>query len=422
MSVSLVSGLSQILILSYLSHRIAPAALGAIAMMNVCIYFATALQDFGIASFQVQLKNLSPSDQTVLLVLNLVQGLLVASILYICIPWIVSFYNMPQLEIMLLWCCVLVLINGLCVVHQSSLIKELRLVTLAKLEMFCKLAGIALTWYLVAQQPDNLNAIILGLIFSALLKTILLWSLKDTRLTFAIPKDFRLIRQAFHYGCWQFGSQQLSLVRAQSDQIIVGKLLGMETLGIYSLAREIIQYPARFTQPVLHRLLLPRFVQLGESNQKLLEKSLYYSLWFHCFIYSILALCSGVIVQMLLPEHYSKVAILLCLFSLGSIVRPNGQILVPFIQANGIVRKELYWNMITTVLWCVSLISLFMFFDFFAAVWISSILQILISLSAFCFLTNRDLQSCFKVFTKISYRPIAITFVFSVIGLMILPF
>lgn len=417
---SLLSGLSQIIVLSYLSHQIDPAALGAIAMMNICIYFATSLQDFGVSSFQVQLKTLTTADHTVLLGLNILQGLLVAILLYGAIPFIVTFYQMPSLATLLQWCCLLIVINGLYSVNQASLIKQLKLVSLAKTELISKIAGIALTWYLIVQQPDNLNAIILGYLCSALLKTLLLWSLSDSRIRFTAPRDFHLVRQAFHYGCWQFGSQQLSLMRAQADQLIVGKLLGMETLGIYSLAREIMQYPARFTQPVLQRLLLPRFARSAENSQTLLFKSLQYSLWFHCAVYSTLALCAGFLVQLLFPQQYSQIAILLCLLAMGAVFRPNGQILVPYIQATGQVRRELVWNLVATVLWCLSLILTFMIFDLLVGVVIIAVLQIVMSYSAFGYLTPLDWLTSLKIFAKMSYRPLAVTLIFSAVGIYVL--
>lgn len=388
-------------------------------MMNVCIYFATSLQDFGVSSFQVQLKSVTAKDQTLLLGLNLLQALFVASLLYLSTPLIVDFYQMPALQSLLLWCCVLIGMNGWSMVHQSSLIKQLRLVTLAKLELFCKMAGIALTWYLVIRQPDNLNAIVLGYLCSAMLKAFLFWTLKSTHVRFERPTDVSLVRQAFRYGCWQLGSQQLSLLRAQSDQLIVGKLLGMEVLGIYSLAREIMQYPARFTQPVLQRLLLPRFVQRGESDQTLLYQSLTYSLWFHDAVYSALALSAGFLVQWLFSAQYSQIAILLCLLSLGAVVRPNGQILVPFIQANGQVRRELLWNLVTTLVWCMSLFLLMAYVEFLTAVLLMSLLQILVSFSAFWYLTTNNFVTAIQVFSKMSYRPLTLTLVLSGVGLLI---
>lgn len=50
-------------------------------------------------------------------------------------------------------------------------------------------------------------------------------------------------------------------MRTQLDVIIVGKVLGGDSLGLYSLAKDLILQPLKLVSPVINRLALPRFAE-----------------------------------------------------------------------------------------------------------------------------------------------------------------
>ncbi|HBI06300.1 MAG TPA: lipopolysaccharide biosynthesis protein, partial [Erwinia persicina] len=63
------------------------------------------------------------------------------------------------------------------------------------------------------------------------------------------------------YGVYQLGSQTINQLRTQADSLIVGKVMGAEMLGVYSLAKELVLQPLKLVTPVINRLALPRFAE-----------------------------------------------------------------------------------------------------------------------------------------------------------------
>lgn len=409
--VQLFSGLAQIVLLSYLSQQLAPSELGALAMMNICIYFATSLQDFGLSSFQIQNQQIQPGDRMALAVLSCVQSVIVVILLWLSAPFISIFFQVPTLLSLLHWCGILILISSLHSVHQAHLVKQLQLVLLAKIELSSKVAGVALTWVLLIRQPDHIAAVVIGYICSALLKTVLLWLLSAA--TFKPFQNWQLAKTALQYGGWQIGTQQLSLLRSQADQLVIGKIFGMESLGIYSLAKEIVQYPARFTQPVLQRLLLPRFAINQLDNETLLNKSLTYLFWFNAMLYSVISLLSGVLTDIIFPPQYSTIAALLCGLAVFATIRPAGQIMSPYFQATGQVKKEALLSIAVTLFWIISLLVTFSLSNMIHGLVIMSALQLLISCVTYYCLSRNDLLHSVQIFIRIVTMPVLMVVLFS---------
>lgn len=410
-TVQVFSGLAQIVLLSYLSQQLAPSELGALAMMNICIYFATSLQDFGLSSFQIQNQQIQAGDRMTLAVLSCIQSVIVVILLWLSAPLIIIFFEVPILLSLLHWCGILILISSLHSVHQAHLVKQLQLVLLAKIELFSKVVGVALTWVLLIRQPDHIAAVVIGYICSATLKTLLLWILSTA--TFKPSQNWQLARTALQYGSWQIGTQQLSLLRSHADQLVIGKILGMESLGIYSLAKEIVQYPARFTQPVLQRLLLPRFVISQLDNETLLNKSLTYLLWFNAVLFSAISLLSGLLTDIIFPQQYSNIAELLCGLAVFATIRPAGQIMSPYFQATGQVKKEALLSIAVTIFWIISLLVTFSLSKMIQGLVVMSALQLFISCITYNCLSQNKLLHSTQKFIKIVTIPVLMVMLFS---------
>ena len=65
--------------------------------------------------------------------------------------------------------------------------------------------------------------------------------------------DGKTFVSAVRYGIYQLGSQTINQLRTQADALIVGKVMGAEMLGIYSLAKELILQPLKLVSPVINR-------------------------------------------------------------------------------------------------------------------------------------------------------------------------
>ncbi|WP_142890641.1 oligosaccharide flippase family protein, partial [Klebsiella pneumoniae] len=79
-----------------------------------------------------------------------------------------------------------------------------------------------------------------------------------------------ICKGVFSYGIYQLGSQIINQLRTQLDVIIIGKVLGGDSLGLYSLAKDLIMQPLKLITPVINRLALPRFAE-AQRDTNLLE-------------------------------------------------------------------------------------------------------------------------------------------------------
>ena len=60
------------------------------------------------------------------------------------------------------------------------------------------------------------------------------------------------------------GSNLLSYVTRNSDQVLIGRFLGQQSFGLYSLAYQLMLYPLQHVSSVIVRVLFPRFPRSRE--------------------------------------------------------------------------------------------------------------------------------------------------------------
>ncbi|MBL1822834.1 lipopolysaccharide biosynthesis protein, partial [Klebsiella pneumoniae] len=84
------------------------------------------------------------------------------------------------------------------------------------------------------------EAVIYGLIINSFARLFLMSLLGDKSWRPTFEFNSAICKPVFKYGIFQLGSQILNQFRTQLDVIVIGKMLGADSLGLYSLAKDLI--------------------------------------------------------------------------------------------------------------------------------------------------------------------------------------
>jgi O-antigen/teichoic acid export membrane protein len=165
-----------------------------------------------------------------------------------------------------------------------------------------------------------------------------------------IPKFFckiRIIKAYLAYGRYNMGQSFIVYFNSQLDNLLIGKLIGMEALGIYSLAKNLVIKPLQFINPVISRVLFPLLSNIRDDLDLVSKTFLNYTLvigFLSCIVYSLMFAFSEEIVRMLYGEIWIESAGILKILSVGlmisSILNPQGSLLMSI----GKVKLAFYWN------------------------------------------------------------------------------
>ncbi|HBV9253583.1 TPA: oligosaccharide flippase family protein, partial [Klebsiella pneumoniae] len=201
------SAILQIIQVSILAHKLALGELGLLAIVNTVLMIAMILQDMGMSSYIVHKQNLSRRQQSTIFWINLSLSL-IAGLIVFAFSWpLAIFYQMSQLEPLIMLASINFLFLGALSQYQAHYIKAKRMILLSKIEMTAKLISFACVVGMLYLSDLRTSAVIIGLIINALIRLLLMSTLGERSWTPSLAFELSIFRDVFKYGIYQLGSQ-----------------------------------------------------------------------------------------------------------------------------------------------------------------------------------------------------------------------
>lgn len=359
-AVTLVSAAAQLLQIAVAARYLTPAEFGVLAIINVMLAVVTAFQDLGLSSYCVHLGDVPRRSHSTLFWISTALGAVGAAVVFAIAGPVAQFYEMPALVPLLEILSVNFFLIGVGGQYQANYIRVFQAARLAQIELCARMAGLGTALALLIAAGWGPRAIVAGMLVFAAMKLLLMAAFAARDWHPGLLFDRTLAPRALRYGAFQAGTQLVSQLRMQADQLIVGKALGAEMLGVYSLAKDLIGYPLRFVQPLVARLMLPALaIHQRDAAALRVEfvRGLRATAVFCGIIYAALALLAPWVVGILYGDGFAAVATLVPLMTLFGALRPLGQNAGMLAQATGRTRNEFVWNLrVSLVTWVPNLL------------------------------------------------------------------
>jgi teichuronic acid exporter len=287
-----------------LARLLAPEEFGLIAMVVVFISISTVLIDAGFSRALVQRKEVTDSDLSTVFYFNLIVSFGVAGLLYLCAPFIASFYGLSDLSQILRFLSFGLILSALGAVHRSILTRNLLFKKLFWVSLPSVLVsgavGIAMAscgfgvWSLVAQSLSM-----------AFLSSFFLWFQVDWR-----PKwvfDGGCLKEMFPYGARLAISGVLDQGFQNIYVLIIGKVFSPVDVGYFQRARAFQQLPVVNFQSVLSRVAFPLLSTIQDDPLRMksaVRKSLLVGALFAFTVMAGLAAVAEPMVVLLIGEKW----------------------------------------------------------------------------------------------------------------------
>ena len=349
----------QFLIGIILARLLSPSDFGMIGMLSIFLGVSQTFIDCGFSNALIRQKEASVNDYGTAFIINFAISLLAFIILFIVAPFVASFYKMPDLLPIMRVVSVTLIINALFTVHKVKLTRSVDFKTQSKAS-FCSafisgILGIALAyngfgvWSLVYQTVCNS---ILNLI---LMTTLLKW----------FPKPV-FNKESFHV-LFGFGSKLLvasviSSIYSNLYNIVIGKQFSASSLGYYSRADHLGNFPSQNVAGILSRVTYPILSQLQDDAERLRGIYIKY-LQIACFVVfplmmGLAALAKPLIVLML-GEKWLPSVLLLQILCFGLMLDPICNINLNLLYVKGrsdlVLKLEIVKKTIAVVILVASL-------------------------------------------------------------------
>lgn len=257
-----VSWLSTVIVIRLLS----PSDYGLMAMTMVFISLLTMISEMGIGSALIQVKELGEREIRQIFGWALISGLVGLTFCYMSAPLVAQFYNEPKLVIIVRILTINVILVMLYVVPQSLFVREMNFKVKSQIDFTAQL-GTALVTLAFALGGMGIWALVAGQIAMHGIKAVGYNAARPYRVTpsFAFQGSLRLLR----YGLMVTGDRLLNFIYADSDRIIVGKFLGNNLLGIYSVGLTLATIPMEKVLPIITQISFSSYARIQNDPDRI---------------------------------------------------------------------------------------------------------------------------------------------------------
>ncbi|MBP6342888.1 MAG: MOP flippase family protein [Candidatus Omnitrophica bacterium] len=249
-----------------LARLLLPADFGLVAMASVFIYFASIFADMGVSSALIQRKNVTQAHWSSAFWLNVMIGMILAVFFYLCAPLIANFYNHPKLADVIAVLSVHFFLSSFTIIQQTMLTKNMEFYSLMIRDIVSVFLSGLVAIYL-AFKGWGVWSLVVQILVSTVLNNIFLWTSSSWRPSFIFSisalKDFL----AFSVNLTAY--QVINYFARNMDQVLIGKFLGSEVLGYYSLAYKLMMLPLQNISWVLSKVMFPVLSKVNDDRERL---------------------------------------------------------------------------------------------------------------------------------------------------------
>ncbi len=274
-----------------LARLLIPAQFGTFGVANLVLAFLEIFTETWVNIFLVQEKGDIDAYIDTAWLISIIRGVLVFLVVLICAPFVSLFFKNPDSLAVIYLISVVPLIRGF--INPSS-------IKLQKNLLFGKEFGFKSVLFLVeclvsvlaALITKSASSLVWGMIAGALLEVLLSWKLFSP-----VPRvhfDNLRARKILGRGKWITVAGIFNYLYQNLDNIVVGRLLGKSSLGIYDIAYKVSSIPISEISDVFGRVTFPIYSQISSEKNRLKSAFLRTA-----FVQVVIAVASGIGVYLL---------------------------------------------------------------------------------------------------------------------------
>lgn len=344
---TVVTVLSQFARLMILTRFLEKSDFGLVSIVNTVIGLCITFTDLGFASAIMYKKDITQKEYSTLFWMQLVIFGVLYLILWGLSPFVATFYEEPQLTILIPIAALSVLFQAFGKLYDTVLQKNYQFKTIAFRNISTNIFSLFVAVVLA------LNGFgVYSLIFSTLIYAIILnaWNFMSgirvqNLIFYCDPKS---VIELLKIGVFQTGTRILDFISNKIDVMIIGKLLGTEILGVYDLAKNLVNTLVDLIRTVVSKVALPILSNSNYNDEVVKSRFLIMSKVVAYVIIPIgvaIAIFSKEILWIVYGPKYTDVSIIVVLFAFISIFNS----ICSFYDMLGIAKGRTDLNFYNTV-------------------------------------------------------------------------
>lgn len=321
--------------------------LGLLSIISIIVGFAQIFIDAGLSNAVITQLGSDEKKLSSVFWFHILSGFSIMAVFLIFSPVILMLLKCPQL---LHYSLLIGVIFPLLSTSQfliSFFQKKLLFKKIAKADFTSSFSGVFISILMVINKPDIISYIVGLVVTNAVLLAILF---KNTRGVLKIKLYFNIrdVLLYFKYGSYQLSERSLNYLSANVDKIIINHFFGLNILGYYNCAYQLMLKPIGIINVSFARVTLP-FMSMLAGNYKELNNLLINitkKITFVTFpIYSLMFIFSKEIILFLYGSGFQESIFILQIFSVIGVVWSLGNPIGSYLLSLGKVKLSFLINL-----------------------------------------------------------------------------
>lgn len=263
---ALIGPVLRLITQAIVARLLGPQNFGLIGIALMVANTGIVLQDMGFTLAIIQHSEVEePATSTMFWLNMLLSGLFCGAILSFT-PAAAELFGLDELQPILLVLSPLVVLRSLGNVHNSLLQRALDFRSISLSEVLALIAETVVTLSLLAM-GQGVWALVMGVLVRESARVGALWTFSDWRPLWQLR--LASIRPLLGFSLNSFGTKSMLYFRLYFDSVVIGRVLGAASFGLYSLAFQVAMIPRFRLVPIVRRIMLPLLARFQDEPRRL---------------------------------------------------------------------------------------------------------------------------------------------------------
>ena len=252
--------------IAILARVLTPFQFGAFGIASLVLSFIEVVTETGVNVVLVQEKGSIENHINSAWVLSILRGFLIALLIFVSAPFIASFFHSKDAVLLLQLIAIVPILRGFINPSVVSFQKNLEFGK-EFWYRFLVFSVDAFATIFFAITTKQAASIVYGLIVGACFEAVISFFIAAPRPRFTFESVY--IKKIFHRGKWVTLYGAFNYLFHNGDNIVVGKLLNTQALGLYQMAYSLSILPISEVADVVSRVAFPVYTKISEDRSRL---------------------------------------------------------------------------------------------------------------------------------------------------------
>lgn len=275
-----------VLKLVVITRLLQPSDFGAFAIVVSLLTIFDTLTDIGFSYAAIHMQLDMKKAARTFLTVTFLRGVILTVATIACIPFAVNFFHDSSITILLVIASLVPLLKGAENPHVIGFQKDLRFEKEFVFRLVPALA-ITISTIILSIFYKSASALVIGLVIGTLFELISSYLIASR--DFSKPFSRKYFKKLVSYGKWITAGGLSTYLTTQLDTVVIGRILGSSSLGLYDLAFKTGSTAFNEITNVLSQIMFPVYSKI--KNDKARLKKLFLK---HLIFTTIFAFCINI--------------------------------------------------------------------------------------------------------------------------------